>query len=109
MREKMTKKLVQNQVRCNKCGDEPFSAHRHDFKSCKCGNVSVDGGLSYTRRLSNDFSSVTELSMSLEESVIADITDAVKWGRETNRNDFGIALAVLRALNKNGLLDKTKL
>jgi len=104
----MVKKLIQNQVRCNRCGDEPYSASVHDYKECKCGSIAVDGGLSYTRRVGN-INEYTEISMSLEEEVIADITSAAKWGKDNGRNDYGIALAVVRALNKHGILDKDKI
>lgn len=43
--------ILSNQVRCHKCSDTPFSAHRHDFKSCACGAIAVDGGMSYLRRV----------------------------------------------------------
>lgn len=43
-------KLILNAAKCLKCGDVIVSTHRHDFKSCKCGSVSVDGGLDYKRR-----------------------------------------------------------
>ena len=32
------------------CEEEIESVHRHDFVTCKCGNVSVDGGKDYLRR-----------------------------------------------------------
>ena len=53
--------IISNQVRCLKCGDEPFSAHRHDFKYCKCGNVAVDGGTEYLRRVytTKDFADIS--------------------------------------------------
>ena len=43
--------IVRNSVRCLACGDEIVSGHRHDFKYCSCGNVAVDGGQAYTRRV----------------------------------------------------------
>lgn len=43
-------KILKNKNRCNKCGDEIESTHRHDFKFCKCGAVAVDGGLDYLHR-----------------------------------------------------------
>lgn len=43
-------KLLLNAIRCKSCDQVIVSTHRHDFKSCKCGKVSVDGGLEYTRR-----------------------------------------------------------
>jgi predicted RNA-binding Zn-ribbon protein involved in translation (DUF1610 family) len=43
--------IIRNSARCLECGQEIVSEHRHDFKSCRCGNVSVDGGTAYIRRL----------------------------------------------------------
>lgn len=43
-------KLIRNAIKCNSCVDIIESKHRHDFVSCKCGNVFVDGGLEYLRR-----------------------------------------------------------
>lgn len=46
-------KIITNKIRCKKCGDVIESAHRHDFKFCKCGVVAVDGGKDYLRRCGN--------------------------------------------------------
>jgi hypothetical protein len=42
--------ILRNSVRCLRCSDEIESAHRHDFVTCSCGNVFVDGGKDYLRR-----------------------------------------------------------
>ena len=47
------KKIKVNKARCKKCGDIVESKTRHDFQSCKCGAISVDGGLDYCRRGGN--------------------------------------------------------
>ena len=44
------KKIKVNKIRCKNCGDIIESKTVHDFKTCKCGNVSVDGGKEYLRR-----------------------------------------------------------
>ena len=44
------KKILRNAVRCKKCGDIIESKTRHEFQTCTCGNVSVDGGHIYLRR-----------------------------------------------------------
>ena len=49
------KKLIKNAAKCLKCDTIIESTHRHDYKSCKCGNIAVDGGLNYTRRIGNVF------------------------------------------------------
>jgi ribosomal protein S27AE len=43
-------KITLNQIRCLNCGSVIISTHRHDFVTCKCGTVSVDGGTDYLRR-----------------------------------------------------------
>jgi len=44
------KKIIKNALKCLKCGDVIESKNRHDYVTCSCGNVSVDGGLDYLRR-----------------------------------------------------------
>ena len=44
------KRIIENSAKCLKCGDKIISKHRHDYVTCSCGNVSVDGGLDYCRR-----------------------------------------------------------
>lgn len=46
--------IVRNRAECPLCGELVESWHRHDFRSCGCGNVSVDGGQDYLRRLWRD-------------------------------------------------------
>jgi hypothetical protein len=40
-------------AKCKKCRDVIESKYRHDFVSCKCGAISVDGGKDYFRRVGN--------------------------------------------------------
>ena len=42
--------IIRNSAKCLKCNVEIESTHRHDFKSCECDNIFVDGGNSYIRR-----------------------------------------------------------
>lgn len=43
-------KIKINKIQCNFCKEIIESKHRHDFVSCFCGRVSVDGGKDYLRR-----------------------------------------------------------
>ena len=43
-------KILRNRARCKRCGDIIESKHVHDFVSCKCGAICVDGGHDYIRR-----------------------------------------------------------
>lgn len=56
------KELRRNAVRCLRCDDVVESWHRHDFKTCRCGDVSVDGGLDYARRVFRPEAKYEELS-----------------------------------------------
>ena len=47
----MTRKIIRNSVKCLLCKDHITSEHRHDFRSCSCGNIGVDGGNDYLRRV----------------------------------------------------------
>lgn len=39
-----------NRAQCLRCGEVLESLHRHDFRTCSCGNLSVDGGEDYLKR-----------------------------------------------------------
>ena len=42
--------IIRNAVQCKNCGDIIESTSRHDFRTCSCGKISVDGGHDYLRR-----------------------------------------------------------
>lgn len=35
--------------KCPECGDVIYSRARHDWRSCTCGNIYIDGGFDYVR------------------------------------------------------------
>ena len=59
----MTDKLVVNRAQCLKCGEILISKYTHDFVTCSCGSLSVDGGQDYTKRLYNNDMDVLELNL----------------------------------------------
>jgi len=50
IKQRRQTKIIRNRIKCNRCGQIIESVSRHDFKTCKCGSVSVDGGKDYLRR-----------------------------------------------------------
>lgn len=52
-----------NAAICNLCGWFVRSRNRHDFVTCRCGALSVDGGSWYCKRTGNhkDYTDVIEL------------------------------------------------
>ena len=93
--------IIENTVICLSCGDKIVSKHRHDFVTCTCGAISIDGGQEYLRRV-GDFTNAIDFSWELSDSLYRACADAVEEAIDTNRNKFGIANAVLRRLRLAG-------
>ena len=95
--------IIQNAVVCNKCDDFIFSAHRHDFVSCKCGNICVDGGQDYLRRVGTGITerSYTDMSWELPDDLYRACGDVAEEAALSGRNKFGVANAVLRKLREH--------
>lgn len=55
-------KIITNKAKCTRCGDVIESKHRHDWVSCKCGAIFVDGGKDYLRRGFEKLSDIVDLS-----------------------------------------------
>ena len=91
--------IVQNAATCLACGDFIVSKHRHDFVTCTCGAISVDGGQEYLRRV-GDFTHAMDMSWSLPDEVYNDCAEAAQNALDSGRNKFGIANAVMRTLRE---------
>lgn len=95
--------ILSNQARCLKCMDAPFSRNRHDYVSCKCGAMAVDGGMDYLRRTATDFADVKEMSIEINGEAYAAAVAGVRWALDNKRNELGIISAVTRAFRDNGV------
>ena len=95
------RRILQNQLRCDNCGDTPYSAHRHDYKACKCGRVAVDGGMSYLRRR-GALRDSKDMSITIDEGVYAKLVEALQWAGDTERNELGTICAIFRVLRDSG-------
>lgn len=91
--------IIENAATCLGCGDFIFSKHRHDFVTCTCGAISVDGGQDYLRRVGN-WNYATDQSWSLNSDLYFDCAKAVTDALDTGRNNIGVANAVLRKLRE---------
>lgn len=92
--------IVQNAVQCITCGDFIVSKHRHNYVTCSCGAISVDGGQEYLRRI-GDMGSAIDLSWQLSDELYEACAQAVKFAIDSGRNKYGIANAVMRKLREN--------
>ena len=57
--------ILHNRAQCLACGDIVESCSTHDFVSCSCGNLSVDGGHDYLKRSVKDMSKYKDLSVTV--------------------------------------------
>ena len=48
--------MIVNAIQCPRCGDTIYSRTRHDYRSCSCGSVSIDGGFDYMISSNSDTS-----------------------------------------------------
>lgn len=78
--------LLLNQAQCNNCFDIITSRSTHDYVSCSCGDLSVDGGTSYTKRNFGD-KGYSELSIYAGEDDILKIREYFTWGSYGPKGD----------------------
>ena len=60
------KKILRNSALCLECNEHIESIHRHDYVTCLCGNISVDGGTDYIRRAVKDDAKYKDTSIYYE-------------------------------------------
>lgn len=62
-------RIIKNAAQCRLCKEILVSESVHDFKTCKCGEISVDGGTDYIRRCyTTDIMNIIELSEFVDEN-----------------------------------------
>jgi hypothetical protein len=87
-------RIIRNAAQCLKCNDIIESRHRHDWVSCKCGEIFVDGGLAYMRAGATSFKNFKSLSE--VEDFIREETDYERTCREA-----GHPLSYVEYVNDN--------
>jgi len=70
--------IIKNRAYCKKCSIEVESKSVHDFRSCKCGSLSVDGGRDYLHRLGDP-------NTYIDTSIVTDATPI--WTNVGKLND----------------------
>jgi len=58
--------ILRNSAICALCGDMLRSRHQHDYKSCRCGEISIDGGNAYLKRSAKNLDNIIDTSIVLE-------------------------------------------
>lgn len=60
-------RVIINKAQCLKCKEIIESKDVHDYKTCSCGNLSVDGGLEYCKRSCQDLLAYRDMSVTERE------------------------------------------
>jgi hypothetical protein len=74
-------KIVKNAAQCLKCKTVIESKHRHDFVSCECGAIFIDGGHAYIRCGADSWTNFKSLSKS-EEFIREETEWEKRWRQE---------------------------
>lgn len=72
----MKYKIIRNAIKCDNCGDVIESKHVHDFVTCRCEAVSVDGGHDYLKR--SFMPGMTWTDLTLTEKITESINEESK-------------------------------
>ena len=68
--------ILKNSAMCGDCRQEIVSRHKHDYITCSCGQLSIDGGSSYLKRNGNHY---VDTSLSSEDD-FDKIRNEFEWG-----------------------------
>lgn len=98
-------RIILNKAKCTLCNTELVSRHTHDYKTCKCGNLSVDGGLSYARR---NYTTVFEELSVFDDSPFEEIRKVFERGSFGKKGDEALHWIKLMDMSDDHLLSTIK-
>jgi len=94
--------IVANAAKCLSCDDSIYSAFRHDYTTCSCGNCSLDGGCDYFRMAYTNKEKVKIEHIVASKDFLDELIKEVDESIKTGRNARGVAYAALRAIRNSG-------
>jgi len=94
--------IVANAATCLSCGDSIYSAFRHDYTTCSCGDCSLDGGCDYFKMSYTDRDQVKIEHIIASKDFLDELIKEVDESIKTGRNARGVAYAALRAIRNSG-------
>lgn len=62
--------ILKNRAKCKLCKDTIESFHRYDFVSCKCGEISIDGGMDYYKCTAGDLNNIIRIDDQGNEIIV---------------------------------------
>jgi hypothetical protein len=73
---------MRNRAKCKLCSSILESFHQHDFVTCKCGEISIDGGQSFFKASAKDFKNFLRVD-DIGNEIIVTVKDEVKTEEKT--------------------------
>lgn len=73
--------ILRNRAMCAKCSEIIESKHVHDYQTCKCKLISVDGGLEYLKRgfkEPTDYVEISEMNMLYYKLFAIEVNELIK-------------------------------
>ena len=86
--ENYMKYIVKNEIKCDHCKDVIESTDTHDFKTCSCGMVSIDGGYDYLKRMVKNNATYEDLSVMVDDEYIKNLNIHKRDGYEISSKMF---------------------
>jgi hypothetical protein len=71
--------IIYRSVKCLSCGDVLVSRHRHDFSTCECESITVDGGFDYLKFSSENAENISIFEVT-EKDPFELIRAHIEWG-----------------------------
>lgn len=93
------KHIVKNEVKCDHCKYIIESTDIHDFKTCSCGMVSIDGGYDYLKRVVKDNTTYEDLSVLVDDEYIKNLNIHKRDGYEMSSRMFSQSVSCGECIN----------
>jgi hypothetical protein len=61
---------MRNRAKCKLCNEILESFHQHDYVTCKCGEISIDGGLQYLHAIAKNWSNFLRIDDEGNEIIV---------------------------------------
>lgn len=68
---------MRNRAKCKLCSDILESFHRHDYVTCKCGEIAIDGGNDYLKCSARDWVNLLRIDDEGNE-IVPKVSDDLK-------------------------------
>lgn len=98
---------MRNRAKCKLCNSIIESFHRHDYVTCTCGEISVDGGRDYFRASAKEWTNFIriddfdkEIPVKVAEDTPEKVADEIKQKPQTKKEVLDLLESTIKSLNE---------